>query len=236
MRSYKVNTQPPRLLAILLFFFSFPVLASVPESSDSSHEEAGSEASLKDFRVSPYKKIRPEWGIEFSTSPNAFGANALTVEQGTQPIWAFSLLGEYQPAFLQDIGVIGIGPAFNIYPAIGGTKFTPNFASLVGLGGQIRYQARYFREQPVVPVVAYSLEEFKYVFDTGMSGWTLIHGPTVGLWVLLNFLESNSASYMYINNGVTRTYLIAEYRMMTGEDSNLTIHGGSYYFGLRFEF
>jgi hypothetical protein len=131
--------------------------------------------------------------------------------------------------------VVGIGPIVELYP-IFNSGSTPTKFSLYSFGGQIRYQARYFREQVIVPVVGYTVESFYYSFTRGATGNLISSGPTAGLWFLLNFLEPQSASQFYINSGVLRSYLILEYRNMRGSDANVSFSGGSYYFGVRCEF
>ncbi len=219
------------------FYLLTFVVSSTPLAQASVHSSdpnPGSEVQFEDIRVPSYKIHRPQWGLEFTSSLQAFGGQALVVEQGTNPLYAFSLSAEYQPAFLQNFGVFGIGPTFTVYPAFGSTM-TYGFLALLGTGAQIRYQARYFRDQPLVPVFAYSIESFSYQFNSGKTGTLISQGPSLGLWIFLNFLEFSSAAQIYMNHGVSRSYLTLEYRILAGQDANLNFSGGSYYFGLRLE-
>jgi hypothetical protein len=159
----------------------------------------------------------------------------LTVEQGSLPASAISLATEFQPRFLQFFGVIGFGPSATVYPIFGGTNLNPSWASIWSVGGQIRYQAKYFRQQILVPNIAYSYEYFSYAFSAGKSGNLRAQGPIYGLWILLNLLDSSAAANFYIDAGVARTYLIFEARNLAGKDDNISFGGMSYYVGLRME-
>ena len=214
-------------------FFEYPSLAQAPDSNQ--REESPESVDFPNLTVPTYQRFTPNWGIGVVTSLNAFGGNALTTSQGSNPSFAFSLLGEYQPSFLQHFGMIGIGPRLSVYPITSG-GVTPSAFSNLGAGGQIRYQLRLFREQPIVPSISYLVEYFKYQFSDGTVGSLVIKGPSIGVWVLLNFLEPSSAANMYMSTGISRNYAVLEWTQFQGQDGNIQISGGSTYFGLRFEF
>lgn len=235
MRSYKFDFYRPFSGARIGLVLGFMALGISPVWADSEDPSLESDELYAEMRIPPYQKHFPELAIELTTSFNAFGRQALVVEQGSHGIYAISLGMEYQPAFLQSIGVIGIGPYFTSYPSFG-ASIAPSALSLLGVGAQIRYQARYFREQPIVPMVAYSGEYFNYEFNSGMKGHLVSSGPTVGAWLLLNFLEPRAAAQFYSNTGISRSYAVVEYRMLKGSNSDLAFSGGSYYVGLRIEY
>jgi len=214
----------------LAYAVTTPPNISIENASLSSTEE-----DIHDTRIHAVDRAKPNWGLELSTSPNAFGGQALTQEQGTHPAVGFSLQGEYQPAFIQDYGVLGVGASLATYPIFGASATSRTF-SLLAAGGQVRYQARYFRGQPLVPVIGYAFEYMSYAFSNGKSGALLTNGPVLGLWFLLNILDPNSAAQFYVDSKVARTYLVFEARALAGQDANIAISGPSYYFGLRFEF
>ena len=194
------------------------------------------EAPKRDYRTPRFYDVKPQWGIELGFSPNALGKTALTTQQGSTPAFAFSLASEFQPMFLQFFGIIGVGLTANLYPILGGQNLTPNLVSIWSAGGQIRYQAKYFRQQIVVPNIAYSYEYFNYAFSAGQKGNLWAQGPIYGLWVLLNQLDRSATADFYIDAGVARSYLILEARNLAGNDGTVSFSGVSYYAGLRFEF
>jgi len=221
------------------YFFIFLVLLSGnlahPSYAEEDPTESENQPTLNSFPA--YQLIRPTWAVEILGSFHAFGGQALAPSQAPAQANALNVLIEYQPAFFQSYGVLGIGPSFNLYPISPGTS-TPSFFSVKSLGAQIRYQARFFRQQPVVPIVAYSVESLSYQYNVEGSGSVLIQGPTVGLWLLLNILEPTTSHHMYLSTGIVRTYAILEWRNMSGSNGVIPAinGGGSYYFGLRFEF
>ncbi len=211
--------------------------ADLPDTTDSPEVKIEPESPKKVLKSKSrsYQDLRPNWAFEFTSSFRALREQAFFVQQGDKPAYAFSLHFDYQPDFLQDLGVLGIGPSVAAYPFFG-AGITNGIFSVWSAGGQIRYQARYFKNQPLVPVVAYSFENLTYHFIESTSGSLLLKGPTLGIWFFLNILEPSSASQSYIENGILRSYLVLEMRSLSGSDNNFSISGNTYYFGLRFEY
>lgn len=178
-----------------------------------------------------YQLKRPGFGIEIAMSPKALGDG---IEfNSVRPL---GIQFDFQPTFIQSIGVIGIGPSLEIYPisapAPGLVKTPASWAA----GGQVRYQFRIFREQVLVPMAGYSLHYLKYKLSSNTQGAMNLNTALFGAYILLNVFEPSAAHEMYMNTGITRSYLVAELRQMTGEDENAALSSSSYYFGLRFEF
>ena len=212
---------------------------TAPENSpeNSNALTSTSQTRARDEGALAYQLSHPHWGLEISGTLKAFGGADLT-NQANPAASAFSVQADYQPEALQSIGVVGFGPAAQLYTLPAG--ITQNAVGVWSIGGQIRYQARFFREQPIVPTVAYSLEELTYFFNgtsgSGAQGSLLTSGITLGAWLLLNIFEPENSAEFHYNYGVSRSYLVAELRSLSGSDANLNIGGQSFYFGLRFEF
>ena len=187
-----------------------------------------------------YQLHRPEWAFQFSFSPRAFSGQALSPAQGTRSTFAYQLLFEYQPSFLQSLGVLGLGPSISLY-SFPNANITPRMTSVYSYGGQIRYQARYLREQYIVPMIAYSFEMLNSEFKDPISGAITskdkvrLQGPSFGAWILLNFLDRSSANSLYLNTGITRTYLTLEAKKTRGSLSQVQLNHWSYFVGLRLE-
>ena len=176
-----------------------------------------------------YQNENPLWGLELSGSLNAFAGGTLISTLGLDKVRSASLEFEFQPPFVQKIGVIALGPSFQLYPS-------GSLANIWSVGGQVHYQARFFREQPLVPLMGYRLEYWNYRSSTISPSHFIAQGPFFGALFLLNVLEPESASEFFINFGILRSYLVAELRYLTGNDNQISLDGKSYYFGLRFEF
>jgi hypothetical protein len=192
-----------------------------------------------DHHREKYQDLRPGWAVQISYAPGgALGRSDLSGPGGSGAVAkAFSLAGAFQPKSVQRIGVIGLGPVFNVYPFLPQRPdVNTQFYSIWSAGISGQYQARFFREQLLVPTVALQYERLTYhLLSTGSGGINLF-GPTVGLNILLNELEPSSAFEFYDDYGVLRSYLIAEIRALKGSDQNLNISGASYFVGLRVEF
>ena len=209
-----------------------------PTTQSQKKENAPQVSSLLGYPR--YQLHRPEWAFQFSFSPRAFSGQSLTAQQGNHPTYAYHLSIEYQPRFLQSIGVFGIGPTATLY-SFPNAQVTSNFYSVSSYGGRVRYQARYFREQILVPMVSYSWEFLNYNFVNPTAGGAPIkdrvrlQGPTFGLWLLLNPLDRKSANSLYLNTGITRTYLTLEAKREQATVSQSSINNWSYFAGLRLE-
>jgi hypothetical protein len=211
-----------------------PAQTSDPYAPPPPRPEPRSEAQVRDPRTPKYHFTRPNWGFELTFSMDSLGKQ-LFVPTQSETAKAILMEYDYQPAFLQSIGVIGIGPSIAFYP-IFGTGVTETAFSLWSVGAHIRYQARFFRQQVVVPVVGYNLDYFTYRFRTASNGSMILQGPVFGAWILLNMFEPSSAAQLYVDYKISRSYLVAEMRLLSGSDVNLSITGSSLYFGLRFEY
>lgn len=184
-------------------------------------------------RTPRYHSIRPNWGAELNGSLDAF-SRTIWSGQNNRKIYGVTASFEYQPDFLQDIGVIGIGPSVGIYPTKGG--LTSDNLSLLSAGLQARYQARFFHRQILVPVGGFAIEYFHYRFANGPIGNMTLTDPFFGVWLLMNFLEPSAAADSYVNSGITRTYAIVEVHNKTGSDQTISVNGQSLFFGVRVEF
>ena len=195
-----------------------------------------SRTSLRGGHASDYQLKRPDFAGELTFSPGGLGKTDIS---GGQNIWArgihFSL--DYQPPFFQTFGVLAFGPEMNIYPVL---PMNPGVASSIystwAYGGEIRYQARFFREQLLVPVVGYDYEHLMYHLNTLGSGSFTMSGAIYGVYILMNQLEPTAAYDIYDNAGILRTYLTVEARNLRGTGSQLAVGGTSYFGGIRMEF
>jgi hypothetical protein len=186
--------------------------------------------------IPAYQQTRPSWGVAMTGSLGAFGNASVSTSAAEGVARAIELQGEYQFPFLQAIGVISMGPSAVLYPFTPSESVTKSAISVWSVGGQVRYQARFFREQILVPMVGYEAQRLAYSFNDGSAGSAILKGPVFGGMLLLNIFEPSSASEFYIDQGVSRSYLVGEYKNLAGSDGVVTVAGASIFFGLRFEF
>ncbi|MGK5083924.1 hypothetical protein WDW37_11540 [Bdellovibrionota bacterium FG-1] len=209
----------------------------LPKSEPTENDVESTTVEHRNSRVPAYTITRPAWGIQFTGALKAFGGNDFIAAQAGVPTRAFQVSGEYLFPFLQSIGVLSLGPTVGTYPIFG--SITSNAVSVFEVGGQVRYQFRFFREQPIVPIAGFQFEYLSYRFTypspSGMSGALMATGPSFGGMLLLNWLEPSAAAESYVENGISRSYLLAELRSLSGTDANLSLSGMSLFFGLRLE-
>ncbi len=219
-----------------------PQDAPPPESVTVATEVQASESpssSTFEIDVRPYDRERPNWALQVAYGPSALGTGGDLPGANASEVKNFrgvTLQTEWQPAFLQALGVIGLGPSAQVYPEIPKTTLSSNTIALWSVGFQARYQMKYFRGQWVVPMGGYSIESVQYNVG-GESGRFLAQGPFAGAFILLNPLEPSAAGEFYATTGVKRTYLVAEARLRTGSatGSGPTVGETAWFFGLRSE-
>lgn len=188
-------------------------------------------------KVPLYQLASPSWGLEIAGSYAAFSNSPLGDKNPAGvKVRAFSIQWEYQPTFLQDLGVLGIGPSLSVYPVTPMHTLTTSYLKVWSAGMQLRYQARFFTDQILVPIAGYSLEYLRYSLLGSRSGSLLLQGPFIGGWFLLNILEPSSATLLYTDHGISRSYLVAELRLSGGKDDVVRFSGNSLFFGLRIEY
>jgi hypothetical protein len=210
--------------------FSTPALSSKPPV------EPVVDSTDINPRIPYYQQIRPQWGVELGGAAQSLGDSPSIPDLGDAKLRAISLRFEYQPSFLQGLGVFSLGPSLTAYPVIPKTSLTRPIVGIWSVGGQIRYQARYFREQPIVPVAGYSYERLSYSLASGTQGSFITKGAFFGGMLLLNIFDPGTTAQFFLNYKVTKSYLLAELHTYSGGDSNITVSGRSVFFGLRFEF
>jgi hypothetical protein len=219
----RFNLSPPRWMWVLTFCFT-------------SFQAFSTETTGFDSRVPLYQQLKPLWGMELSGSLKALGRSSDIPFLTDGKIRAACFKFELQPSFFQKLGVLGFGPSIHLYPVSPIGQVTRAAIGLWSIGSQVRYQARFFREQPLVPYAGYGVERWYYRFVDGSQGRFFAKGPYLGAQFLLNFLDQETAAEFYVNSGVLRSYLVAEIKTLQGSDDLVQLVGSSYYFGIRFEF
>jgi hypothetical protein len=209
-----------------------PASTELPQQVGQSKTEAAAE---RDYEY----EMRPNFGIQFMGSAGAFGNSTISPAQQGIKSGAMLIQLEYEPRFLQSLGVLSIGPSVGMFPTLGsapsGGNVTSNVFSIHELGGQARYQLHYWNDQFIVPYVAYEVQNVHYNINQGGSGSLTIAGGSAGLGVLLNRFASAEARGFHDSFGVSRSYLMIEGKNLQGSDQNVKVSGTSIYFGLRFE-
>ncbi len=214
-----------------------PSLVPSPEEEASPPPSVASEGGgtiapsrSKKSRVAPYKLDRPNFGLALAGSPMVGVAAAPFSDVQSR---GMQLLVEYQPAFLQTIGVLGIGLNAGLF--VGNNASISTLANQWSVGGQARYQLRFLREQWVVPTVGFGAEYLSYNFGEGQAGSLLMTYPSFGGMLLLNIFEPEAAAENYVANGVSRSYVFGEARLQNGSGTGVSVSGLAVYCGIRVE-
>jgi hypothetical protein len=216
-----------------------PASTELPQQAGQPNPVANTVASNSENERGYEYEMRPSFGIQFMGSAGAFGNSMISPAQQGVKSRAFLVQLEYEPPFLQSLGVFSIGPSAGIYPTLGNTssdeKVTSNVLSIHEFGGQVRYQFHYWNDQFLVPYVSYEVQRLSYNINQGGDGSLTIAGGSAGIGLLLNRLATGEAVDFRRSFGVSRSYLVVEGKNLSGSDQNVKVSGTSLYFGLRFE-
>ncbi len=233
----KKSTGHLRVISLVAAIHLVGSIGGSAFSSASTPATATSVTSNSPGKYLDYNHYRPEWAIELSGTTKGTGDRTLLQSSQPTSVSSVHLQFEYQPAFLQDLGVFSFGPSLAFHPVISDLpNVQPNLLFAWSGGGQVRYQARFFKNQWIVPMASYSTEFWSYRFRNNLTGRMIARGPSFGAWLLLNALDLRSAQTFFLDYGVARTYLVVEMRTLTGSDQNISLDGRTYFAGLRFEY
>jgi len=197
-------------------------------------------ADSEDFDLdsNPYNRERPAWAFELAYSPSGLGnGGGLPGATGTETraVRGLTTQIEWQPPWIQAIGVLGLGASLQYYSELPQGDLIPSGSHLWSAGLQARYQLKFFEGQWVVPMGGYSIERVQYKLDSG-TGFFLARGPFAGVMLLLNPFEPSVAGEAYASMGIKRTYLVGELRLREGNSSSgVAIRENAIFAGIRSE-
>jgi hypothetical protein len=175
-----------------------------------------------------------QWAFQLSGSPSALGGNTITSGPKTRGV---GMNLEFQPqAFQWKFGTVSFGPQLFDYPFVTGTSNAPALIPVWSIGADVRYKMLFTAHQIIVPMMGYSYEHVSYHLADAGDGSLSLAGPIAGGYILLNEIDNLNGGSLYVATGITRVYLVAEARILYGSDSNLSLSGTSFYFGLRLEY
>ena len=192
--------------------------ATTPSATPAPRRRSGRNHSI------PFYLQKKTWlGVQFSGAlSNALGSSSLAAKGGTLSV-------ELQPPWTQVIGIIGLGANFSYFKSDAATR-------LLGYGAQFSYQARWFPNQWIVPVVTYSLNSLQYALSGGASGTLSTPGLTYGARLFLSALDPGAAAEFYNGYKVSRAYLTIETGTQNASNADLSLGGRATTLGLRLEF
>ncbi len=218
------------MLITTMAFAAGPLPAATPTSTSSGMPAAGPDDSDSDSG-----DALPDFAGQVAFAPETF-TQSPTIAHSSVTVHALNSTFEYQPHFLQKYGVFGVGVIGGLYFITPQGVVTNSFLDFYSVGAQLRYQLRYFAEQPVVPFFGYAAEYFRYHnINAGVQSISQ-NGPFLGLMFLLNDLDKDAMRNLYRDNGVSRVYAVAEARGSSSGDQTLPWSPRTWFFGVRAEF
>ena len=240
-REQKAQTVPPTNLPAVI---APQVQAQEFHTTPGANVDLSSNAYAK-LLIPLYLRENPNFGFQMDFSMNGLGGNQTLyngVKSNNTSAGRFQF--EWEPSAIQRIGVLSLGPMVAVYPMGGQNAPADGRFSLWSFGGQVRYQARFFKEQIIVPFVEFGMQRLSYRLIPSIPGNALSnpHGTmligtqSLGGMILLDWFSHAEGSAFFDDCGVRRTYLLAEIQKPQGSNKDILLAGHSYFFGLRFEF
>lgn len=176
----------------------------------------------------------PSWGLMLGFAPHTF-TKAPQVASSSVSIYATSVGVDYELPLPPRLGILGVGATASLFFVTPPDVLTNQGQLFASAGLLVRYQARYFDDQPFVPYLGYGDEFIHYHFVNGGSQNLEELGPLVGLMFLLNTLDPRSADELRRSSGILRSYFFIEARGTTSGDTTIPFSPAAWYFGLRLE-
>lgn len=172
--------------------------------------------------------------LAFSTGPGQSDQSAIA---GPNQVFRyFSFQSEWIPEIEEGrFGAISVGGKFSLYPSSQKGQLGLNGIQDWAVGSQLLYQARFFENQPLVPVFGYHADFRDHQLTEETSTLVFQHGPCLGGWLLLNFIDTELSRSFYRNSKVLRTYLTVEWRNQVAKNDEVVWNESQWEFGLRFE-
>ena len=196
------------------------------------------DTSVVDLSKDRYAESKPSVGYELAASVPGMGKYGFVNGSETlTPQWTGSFQVDFQPQFLQHFGVGGFGPNFNLSPPpimTDDTKYKLVYGFSVG--AHARYQFKFWNSQPIVPIVGYSGEYYRYKLRSGGANGFIARGPMAGIWIHLNALDEAAARAAFFDKGLARSYIVLEARRLRGSDGIVSMDSQAYYTGIRLEY
>lgn len=230
----RVHKAPIIAITVLLGWGAFSQRAKAEVS-------LASDVSLADTMIGKTPIRDPKFSFHFTLSPQGMGSAEFLIRGANPAMGKFvsNIAMGTQP--LHFLGVWGGGAVMDAYIPFSKVGQGPSpMAYAFSLGGEIRYQARFWDRQPLVPSISYAFKRMTYRLLDGTLGGLPVQEPSVGLWLNLNWIDPVVAGNFRRDIGVQRTYLMVEYRRIisgvTEQTSDVVVSGDLLQAGLRFEF
>lgn len=222
------------LLPMLLAGLALPPMArgegAEPEPAAAEPTPPPRARSNRDHSIPYYLQRRPVLALQIGGALNsALGADSTVAGESLDSARSFEISGDFQPPWVQAIGVLAFGVHVKHHIASQVSRIT-------GYGAQAGYQAKWFTNQWVVPMVRYSLETLNYKLTSGTTGSLSAPGLTYGALLFLSAADPAAAAEFYNGYGISRAYLAIETGQKSASNASFTLSGRVTSVGLRFEF
>jgi hypothetical protein len=138
----------------------------------------------------------------------------------------------------QSIGAFSIGPNLALFnPELTPAAISSSPLNLMA-GVTLRYQAKWFLNQPVVPTasVAWNYHRLKSAFVVAPYATGSGVSVAAGLLLHLGWIDRHTAKEAFQSLGMTRAYLSLELEKTNFQNQVFSLDALFYLFGVRFEF
>jgi hypothetical protein len=206
---------------LAFLFFAFLGFFLSPVSSASNIQ--GDIVDQEDYDPeTPYYQIMPpNWTFGFRA---AIGSFPIKSAEGN----VYEVYTERMVPF-QKLGIFSLGIHLGIAP------FTSTHYENLKYGALVRYQLHIFKNQIIVPTVAYVYDGFRLKNETGSVDSLSSTGPMFGGLINLGFFDSSTARDGFESIGLLRSYLALEVRPLSLSSSSFSTKSNLWLVGIRLE-
>jgi hypothetical protein len=215
----------------LLFFLAwglFPALTSATPALP-----GGSILDDPDYdpKIPWFQSLRSSWSVSFKA-----GFQGFPVNDGGGNLYLAS--GDWMIPF-QKAGILSVFIQGGLAP-LSAPSMTLSQSNLLNpvIGGGLRYQLKFFPNQPLVPTASLSYDYYRLKTTNPTTSTVSAAQPAFGYGVFLNlgWLDPVTARGAYQSLGLTKFYLTAEIHHTDFQNSAVSMNSKIYLFGIRTEF
>lgn len=206
------------------------VLSAAAGADEIEPAPAAKPRSNRDHSIPYYLQKRPIIALQIGGALNsALGAESTIQGASLDSTTSVEVSADFQPPWIQAFGVVAVGVHARHH-------ITSQASRITGYGAQAAYQAKWFTNQWVVPVVRYSLDTLNYKLSGGGTGSLSDPGLTYGALLFLSAADPGAAAEFYNGYGISRVYLALETGQKSASDASFVLSGRVTTASLRFEF
>ena len=208
--------------------------SSAPEPDQGKPHSGPGASILDDPQYDPsipwYQSVKSQWAFQLRMAQNRF-----PISEGNGNLYQLGV--EWMIPF-QKIGIFSMGANGGILQLVAPTTSLSTNSFNPFVGGQLRYQLKFFNNQPIVPTgaVTYDYYQLKNLSPVATNASGSQVGFSYGVMLNLSWIDQVTSRGAYQSIGLTKFYLTGEIFQSEFSNAVFFLNSKFYLFGIRAEF